>query len=328
MIFQCFEEKKLNYEDIKSLILLWREKNETVFEITGLVNLLNKKQEQIELSIDAVDMCGTGGDRLNTFNISTLSAIVASSFGINVIKHSGRSSTSISGSLDILSDFGISFDNFNEINLKEFKKTRLMFTSSKLLREMFGEVKKVSKDLAIPSFVNLLGPLTNPYKTKFQLLGVSQLSLAETMATSLQSLGRENAIVVCSEAGKSGFMDEFSFCGKNFIVLISKNKIIKKTLNPEDFGVNIMNIEDLIIQDKKEAKLIFENILKGINTSSNSFESKVKVVALNAGSAIYLLKKANSIQEGYKLALQHIKSGKCWEHFQEFLNSSIRNIIN
>lgn len=307
----------MNDKEIKDFVLLWREKKETSSEITYLAKLLNEKQEQVGVYKDSIDMCGTGGDKSNTFNISTLSAIVASSMDLPVIKHSGRSTTSILGSVDILSSFGLNIDVDHRVKENCFKENNLMFVSSKELREVFGSVKKNCKELGIPAFVNLLGPLTNPYEASYHLLGVCSLEWGKLLAESLLSLKNKHSIVVCCKVGENVFLDELSFCGVNHIWEIKNSEIVEKKLNPEDLGGKIISLEELAIKNTSNAKSIFEDILKG---NLDKTDSKSSVVALNAGAALYLKNRVKSMQEGYNQALLHIQSGKSWEHFQNFLN--------
>lgn len=320
-IVETFEKNNINEEEIKKLVIAWRTKGETANEIAGLAEILLLKQKQINDFYDSLDICGTGGDKSNTYNISTVSAIIASSCGIKVIKHSGRSTTSISGSVDILKHFGCEIDLPKEIKESCFKKTNLMFTSSKILRDLFGKVKIACKSLNMPGFVNLLGPLVNPYKTKYQILGVSNPKWGTLMSEALKILNKNNVIVVCSEISKDLYLDEFSLCGKNYIWKINDNKITEEIIRPEDINENIININELKIKNTDEGKLIFEGILKG-TLNNKSKNPKVKTVALNVGFALYLSKVANSIPIGYKQALEHIESAKGWEHFQNFLNFS------
>ncbi len=307
----------MNDKEIKEFVLFWREKKETSSEISYLAKLLNEKQKQIDVYKDSIDMCGTGGDKSNTFNISTLSAIVASSMGLPVIKHSGRSTTSVSGSVDILSAFGLNIDIDSRVKENCFKENNLMFVSSKELREVFGSVKKNCKELGIPTFVNLLGPLTNPYETSYHLLGVCSIEWGKLLAESLSSLKNKHAIVACCKVSENVFLDELSFCGVNYIWEIKNSEIIEKKLSPEDLGSKIAPFQELAIKNASNAKSIFEDILKG---NLGKTDSKSSVVALNAGAALYLKNTVKSIQEGYRQALLHIQSGKSWEHFQNFLN--------
>lgn len=322
IIIRNFEKKSLTEEEIKNLVTAWRNKGESSSELLELANQINNKQNQIELDKEAVDVCGTGGDKTNTFNISTLSAIVASSCGVKVIKHSGRSTTSVSGSVDILSQFGYEIDVSNNIKENCFKQTGLLFVSSKTLREIFGSVKPICTKLNIPGFINLLGPLTNPYITHYHLLGVSNLSWGDLIASILKNQNKE-ALVVCCEIDKNIYMDEFSFCGENYIWKISNDEIKKEILNSKDFQKEIVNIKELSIKNISESKSIFEDILKGklYNEKTKENEPKSDVVALNSGAILYLTKKVKSIQDGYNLSLKHIQSGKAWEHFQEFITS-------
>lgn len=323
IIFHDLEEKKLNDKDIEKLVLLWEKKEEKPHELKNLVDIIFSKQKKIKLVEDAIDTCGTGGDKLKTFNISTITAIVASSLGLKVIKHGGKSTTSVLGSVDVLNSFGFDIDLPESLKEECFKKTNLMFVSSKILREVFGEVKAVCKKIGVPGFVNLLGPLTNPYKTKYHLLGVSRFEWGQLLASSLKLIeegSNKEAFVVCSRLSNGGCLDELSLCGENFIWSLVNGKINFQTLNPQDLGFEISSVSDLMINNPKDGQDVFENILKG-NLSDS--DPKLLTIALNTGALLYLSKKAKSLKEGLELTLLHIKSGKVWEHFQNFLTCSI-----
>ena len=319
IIYETFKKKSVTEEEIKNLVLLWREKGETAFELTCLANLINSNQNRITKYTDAIDICGTGGDKLNTFNISTLTAIITSALGIKVIKHSGKSTTSISGSVDILNEFGVDLDINENIQESCFQKTNLMFVSSKHLREVFGGIKSSCKKLGIPGFVNLLGPLTSPYETSFHLLGISNIKWGGLFSELLINT-KKNAIIAYCKISENIFLDELSFCGTNHMWQIEQDKkTVKKTISPGEFGLSVTNIKHLQITDEKENKLIFESVLKGKSFSTKEKEC-IKATAINTGTVLFLAKKASSIKEGYETALKHIESGIGWEHFQNFIN--------
>ena len=318
IIVDSFEKKLLSDEDIEKLVTLWHEKKETSRELVNLADILYTKQNKITSYEDSVDVCGTGGDRSNTFNISTLTAIVASSCGVKIIKHSGRSTTSITGSVDILSQFGFEIDVPCEVKENCFKKNNLMIVSSKILRGIFGDVKRICKKINSPGFVNLLGPLSNPYKTNCHLLGVRNSEWGNLMASCLKLQDKKEALVVCSKVDENVYLDELSFSGENFIWHLKDGNIKEEKLLPADFNKKAVRMNELVITSADEGKAIFEDVLRGNFTDKT--KAKVDIIALNAGAAIYLAKFVKSINDGYQLAFEHIKSGKVWEHFQSFLN--------
>ena len=325
-IYYVFSKNIIVDEEINKLVLLWKEKGETAFELKVLADLLYQQSPLINLISTSnlqppapiIDICGTGGDKSNTFNISTLAAIVASASGANVIKHSGRSTTSISGSVDILSEFGVIIDAPEKIKQDCFLKTRLMFVSSQILRETFGKVKMVCKQLNIPGFANLLGPLTNPYKISAQLIGVSRIEWGRLMIDTLKFQEKNNALVVCSITENGMVLDELSFCGKNFLWSLNDGKIKEEFFLPNEFNEDETALKSIVVQNHKENKIVFEEILSGFVNDNNI--QKIKTVALNAGAVLYLAKKVKSINAGYNLALKNIKSGLIWEHFNNFVN--------
>lgn len=279
-------------------------------------------ENQINVGADIIDVCGTGGDKANTFNISTLTAIVSSSCGAKVIKHSGRSTTSITGSVDILDSYGISFDLSDSSLKKVFNNTGLMFVASKQFRNIFGKAKAISKENNIPSFVNLLGPLTNPFKTDYQLLGVSNLTWGNLLIKTLHLQKKKNALVVCSEITskeKNFFLDELSFCGKNYIWSLNESSISEFSFLPEYFEEQLVDLNLLQVNSKSESKDIFEGVLGG--NKDPDFIPKIKIVCLNTAFVLFASKKVKSASEGYEIALESIKSGNAWEHFHKYINS-------
>jgi len=322
-MFKLFENQEISDKEIEEFVVKWRAKGETPHELKELVNLIYSKQEPISGFEESIDVCGTGGDKLNTFNISTLTAIVISSLGLKVIKHSGRSSTSITGSIDILSNEGISIDARKDITEECLKKYNLMFVGSKKLRDTFGKVKEVCKKIALPGFVNLIGPISNPYLTNYHLLGISNPAWGKLLAETLKLLNNKNkALIVCSSVKENGYMDELSFCGTNKIWKLENRQINEENFKISSLLIEKIDINDLIIKDKNESKKAFEDVLKG-KGESKELESKIKTVALNSGAALYLANKIPSIEKGYSNSLEVIQSGKAWEHFNNF-----RNFIN
>jgi len=328
ILIENFREKQIKEDSIKQLVIAWNEKGYKPEELKGLADIIFELCPQVSLSpnpypLSPIDMCGTGGDRANTFNISTLAAIVASACGAKVIKHSGRSTTSISGSVDVLNEFGFNME-LMELNegLREyaFQKTGLMFVSSRTLRELFGEVKQICKKINLPGFINLLGPLVNPYHTDCQLLGVSSLKWGKLMAEILRLQGKKEAIVVCSSVDETGILlDEFSLSGNNIVWHLNNGNISERQIKARDLGLPKVDFRDITVKDKIENKEIFEKILKG-KLSESPYRAKADTVSLNSGAALYLQKKVKSISDGYYVALKAIHDGLVWEHFQKFLN--------
>ncbi len=317
-LFMGLRNKTFTDIEIQDLITKWRNKGSSVDELVTLVELVKSIdiKENTNKYQDSIDVCGTGGDKLNTINISTLTAIVLSSLGVKVIKHSGRSSTSISGSIDILEQMGINLEKITEDSLVNYN---LMFIGSKVFRETFIDVKRVGKKINVSSFVNLLGPLCNPYYTKYHLLGVSNPNWGELLAKALRAININNkALIVTSEVENNIFMDELSFCGESKIWLLENGEIKSETLDFKEFCDSTVSLNDLIINNAEEGKELFEEILKGKNAK---LENKIKTIALNVGAGLYLSHKVTKIKDGYETALKQIKSGNTWEHFTRFRNS-------
>lgn len=315
-LINLFFENKFKDSLVKELIKSWYEKGYASDEVYNMVNILFEHEPQINLSDEnVIDVCGTGGDKLNTFNISTLTAIVAAAAGVKVIKHSGRSSTSVSGSVDVLEEVGIPIDLEKSIQEEIFKKYNLMFVASNILRKAFSRVKVLAKDIGVPSFVNLLGPVSNPYKTNGHVLGVSNILWAKTLCEVSEKQNKKNVLIVCSRINENQFLDELSFVGNNIFWEKGQTGFRK---HEKDFNVlapSSCSLDSIVLKNKNQAKEVFLNVLRG----NKDYAPMIETVALNAGSVLYIAKISHSIEEGYKKALDVIYKDYAWEHFQNIL---------
>ncbi len=316
LLFNTFEMKDYSDSEVEDLIVSWNKKGQTPEELKLLSEEIFSRQSQITKYYDSIDICGTGGDKLNTFNISTISAIVLSSMGLKVIKHSGRSTTSLTGSVDIINSFNIDIDSPD--SEKKLENYGLMFSASKKLRETFSIVKQICKKIDSPGFVNLLGPLTNPYKTRYHIIGVSRPEWGELMSRSLLLLDAEcKALIIQTKINENTYLDELSLCGENYIWELNNGSINKTAFSSKSLDEKIIDINNLKVKNEMIAKEVFIKVLQG----HSEYITHVKTTALNCGAGLYLTNKEKSIKNGYITALKHIETGKAWEHFQLFSNS-------
>lgn len=326
--FECMQEMisgQASDIHMAALLAALATKGETVEEITGFAQAMRMACNSLNISEDfnLVDTCGTGGDRLKTFNVSTTAAIIASSVGVNVAKHGNRAVTSSCGGADILESAGVKIDASPEIVVRCLEKAGIGFIFAPNFHPATLNVMPVRQALGIRTVFNILGPLTSPAGAKIQLLGVFDPKYVEIMASVLNNLGVERAMVVhgFDQDGNPG-MDEISNVGSTLVAFIDKGSIEIKKMNPEDFGIKKSSTDLIKSPDTLEGNLeIFLGVLNGKNRSDQG-KARLEIALANAGAIIYLDGKANTILEGTKIAQQAVKSGKAMEKLKEFIEIS------
>jgi len=289
---------------IASLLLALKMKGETPEERTALAQVMRGHAQHIPTNIqDAMDNCGTGGDKSFSFNISTTAAFVLAGGGIHMAKHGNRSISSKSGSADVLQALGINIDLKPSQLGKVFDQTGIVFLFAKNMHPAMKYIMPARLELGIPTIMNLTGPLINPMVLETQLLGISRPELLESTAQVLKNMGRKRAIVV---AGPEG-LDEAGLNGTTSIALLENGEITLSTFTPEDLGMERIAIEDIRGGNAHENAAILVSVLN--NEPSPFLETTV----LNAGLGFYANGKADSIKDGVELARQVIASGKALE---------------
>jgi len=292
---------------IASLITAMRMKGETLDELQGFVSAMRENAVKISAPSGAVDLCGTGGDGFNTFNISTVASFVVAATGVPVAKHGNRSVSSRSGSADLLSALGIPVDL--EPNSVEncLRSSGLGFMFAPVFHRSMKNVLSPRREIGIRTLFNILGPMTNPAGVKHQLIGVYDFKLAPIMAKVLRNLGTRHAMIVNGNG-----MDEITNLGKTRVVELNEGEISEYTISPEMFGLEVAEPEKLKGGDPIENARITISILRGERSPRSD------IVAMNAAAALYIAGKATSIEEGYVLANKVIINGKAREKLKEF----------
>jgi anthranilate phosphoribosyltransferase len=250
-----------------------------------------------------MDVCGTGGDGLKTFNISTLSSFVIAAAGGFVAKHGNRAVSSQAGSSDLMEALGIKIDIPYKSMHGALQKCGLGYFHAPFYHPSFAQVQKVRRELGIRTFFNMLGPLVNPLDIHYQMIGVSNTTWLEATAEMLKKLGRTRAAVFRS----SGGLDELSTYESNDIFLIEKNQVQKMKLEPKKFGFHRARIQDYkggtLETNKKIALGILEGRLQG---------PREDAVLLNSGFALRLTGGASSIKEGIQKSRLAVHSGRAF----------------
>lgn len=284
---------------IASLITAMRMKGETEEELRGFVMAMRENAMRLAAPEGSVDLCGTGGDGLNTFNISTVASFVVAAAGIPVAKHGNRSVSSKSGSADLLSALGVPIDLDPPSVERCIVNTNLGFMFAPVFHRSMKNVLEPRREIGIRTFFNILGPMTNPATVKHQLIGVYDPGLAPLMAGVLKNLGTKNAMIVNGMG-----MDEITILGKTRVVELKDEAILQYDISPEMFGLDVANPEDILGGDPLENARITMSILRGENSSRSD------IVAMNAGAAIYVAGKVESLEEGVAAAFEVMRNGK------------------
>lgn len=295
---------------ISSFLTALRMKGETTSEITGAVQAMREVATRISTKHqNVIDTCGTGGDGLGTFNISTVSAIVASAAGAFVAKHGNRAISSKCGSADVLKALGVNIDIPKEKVENCLDELGIAFLFAPMLHSAMKYAAPVRRELGFRTVFNILGPLTNPASATRQVIGVFNAALTETLAQVLKDLGTERALVVHGIDG----IDEISTIGETQISEIRDDKINSYTFNCEDAGIQKTNLKEILGGDAETNALIVQTILNGKSGAPKD------IVLLNAGAALFVADKVDSIKEGVVLARETIGNGSAKKKLQELI---------
>lgn len=290
--------------DIIVFLTSLNNKGETAAELTAAVNVMLEYVEPIIVDKpNILDTCGTGGDQKGTFNISTITALVASGAGVTVAKHGNRSVSSKCGSADILEALGVKIDMDVKAIKKCLEKIGIAFLFAPKLHLAMRQVMPARKQIAQKTIFNILGPLINPARATNQLIGVYSKIWVRPLAEVLRNLGSQHVLVVHGADG----LDEVTTTDKTFIAELKGGLIKDYEIVPEDFGFKRASLNDLLGGSVSQNVMIAQEILAGKPGSRRD------IVLFNAGAAIYAADKAQTITEGIRLAQESIDSGAASE---------------
>jgi len=301
-----------NEIEISAFLTALRMKDESPEEIASFAKVMREFAERIEPSVTGtlVDVCGTGGDKLNTFNISTTAMFVVAGAGIPVAKHGNRALTSKSGSADVLEELGVNLNSSFDKIKESIEKVGIGFMFAPQHHSAMRHVMPVRKGLGFRTVFNILGPLTNPANAKAQLMGVFDPELTETLANVFKLLGLERAIVAHGDPG----LDELSTLGKTKVSELKEGNVKTYFIEPEDFGLSIAKEEDISGGTVKENAEILTKILSGEDTGPRR-----DITLLNAAAGILVGGVADNLTEGMEVARETLESGKAYKKLQEFV---------
>ncbi len=288
---------------------------ETTDEIAGCAAAMRDHATKVDTGMDIFEIVGTGGDNAHSFNISTTSAIVAAAGGMKVAKHGNRAASSKCGTADCLEALGVNIQQSPERCIELLKEAGMCFFFAQKYHTSMKYVGAIRKELGFRTVFNILGPLTNPGSPKMQLLGVYDEYLVEPLARVLVSLGVERGMVVYGQDK----LDEISMSSPTTVCEIRDGWYRTTVVKPEDFGFKTCSKDELKGGTPEENAEITRAILSGKEKGP-----KRDAVLMNAGASLYIGGKAESFEEGVKLAAQIIDSGKATETLEKMIEVSNR----
>jgi len=288
------------------------DKGETDDELLGMLD----KMQELSLKIEPknagtiIDMCGTGGDKLQTFNISTTASFVVAAAGGVVAKHGNRSTSGVSGSADIFEYFGYDLSQEPSKIVEILEKHKICFMFAQKFHPAMKHVGLARKQLGKRTAFNLLGPLSNPAGVKNQLVGVFSNEYLDRLPAILKRKGAENIMTVRSDDG----MDEFSTSATNRVCILRDDKVLMNAIDPEVVGLHKSSLKDIQISTKEDAIKSFVGVL---NNTAN--QAMIETTALNAAGGLIVANIANNFEEGVELAMNTIKDGKAFKTLENFV---------
>jgi anthranilate phosphoribosyltransferase len=289
-----------------------RQKGETIDEITACASVMREKCVRLRPETDVIDIVGTGGDELYTFNISTVSAFVVAAAGVPVAKHGGRSVSSKCGSADLLEALGADISIPAAASERVLRETGMCFMLASVYHEAMRHVAPVRRELGVRTIFNILGPLANPAGANMQLLGVYDEKLVRPLASVLANLGVKRAMVVHGHDG----LDEITLTGTTTICEAYDGRLNSYFITPEQFGLTRCGIGELTGGDPEENAGIARAILGGERGA------KRDVVLLNAAFCIYMARQDVTLRQCVQIAAQLIDSGEAMKKMLAFVEAT------
>ncbi|GAB6180869.1 anthranilate phosphoribosyltransferase [Desulfotomaculum defluvii] len=300
------------HAQIGSFLTAMRMKGESIDEITACAMVMREKCARLKSGMDLLDIVGTGGDEANTFNISTISALVISAAGVPVAKHGGRSVSSSCGSADLLEALGVKIDISAAQSEQILNKINLCFMFAPTYHQSMKYAAPVRRELGIRTLFNILGPLANPAGANTQLLGVYDENLVEPLARVLLNLGVKRAMVVHGHDG----LDEVTLCSTTTVCEVNAGRLNSFFLDPEQLGFQRCQPEELVGGNPAENAQIALDILNGQRGP------KRDIVLLNSALCLYMYHSHTTLRECVRLAAEMIDNGKAKAQLEKFITLS------
>ena len=291
------------------------EKKETDDELLGMLDKMQEFSLKMEPKINPqiIDMCGTGGDKLQTFNISTTASFVVAATGGYVAKHGNRSSSGVSGSADIFEYFGYDLNQDPSQIAAILERHKICFMFAQKFHPAMKNVSTARKQLGRRTAFNLLGPLSNPAKVRNQLIGVFSEEYLDRLPMILKRKGAQNIMTVRSDDG----LDEFSTSATNRVCMLKEGKLLMNAIEPKVIGLHESKLSEIQIQTKDQAIRSFVGVL---NNTAN--QAMTETTVLNAAGGLIVAGISKNFEEGVEMASNTIKEGKAFALLEKFVEDT------
>ncbi|MCI0500712.1 MAG: anthranilate phosphoribosyltransferase [Epsilonproteobacteria bacterium] len=315
--FDDIFENRLNEDEVRKYLIELYDRGETSEEIADAASAM--REHMIPLNLDpniaekTMDNCGTGGDKSNSFNVSTTVSILLASCGVLVAKHGNRSITSNSGSADMLEALGVNLTLTLSKQVKMLEQTGFIFMFAVNHHPAMKHIMPIRKSIPHRTIFNILGPLSNPAYVKKQFIGVFDKAFVPIIANALSKLQTKRAMVVSSADG----MDEISISDITYAAFVEEGSVREFIFDPREYGFDLYPKDDILGGDAVQNAAITRGILSGDITGA-----KRDIVLLNAGASLFVDGISNSIEDGINMAREAIESGKALAKLEEIIKVS------
>ncbi|WIF98623.1 MULTISPECIES: anthranilate phosphoribosyltransferase [Pontibacillus] len=307
-VMDLIMQGEVGTEQLSSFLSILRFRGETVDELVGFTKGMRKHMRTIQHTEEiVVDTCGTGGDGLSTFNISTAVAIVLASLDVKVAKHGNRKVSSASGSADVLEYLGVPVNTTAEQAAHMLSHTGMTFLFAPNYHQAMKHAVTARRELGFRTAFNVLGPLSNPANARHQVIGIYDTALGEKLARALHELGSQHVLLV---TGKDG-LDELSISEQTDVVELKDGKVTRTTVEPEQFGLKRGQLKDIQVQNSLQSAKLIQAVFEG--TANDSARD---IVILNAGAGLFVGGKASSIEEGVEQVKTALEDGTVHHYYQ------------
>lgn len=294
-----------------ALLVALRMKGETASEMACAAAVMRQHAQTLDLDGDTLlDTCGTGGDGLGTFNISTATALVVAAAGVRVVKHGNRAVSSTSGSADVLVELGVQTTTDSVVARRCVEEAGMAFCLAPLYHPALKHVGEVRRRLGVRTLFNCLGPLANPAQARYQLLGVGRLEWLDRMAAALAELGTGRAFLVHSQEG----LDEVSLSSPTMIREVRGGAVVSGQWLPRDFGLPGCTLAEIRVKSPRESAEVIRAVLEGRSGPARN------VVLANAAAALLVVGKVSTLLDGVRCAASAIDSGHALRTLQKLID--------
>ena len=316
--FTCLQNETENESLLAAALTALEAKGVSVDEIYAMAKIMRDRCVKVNSANETfVDLVGTGGSLVKTFNVSTAAAFVIAGTNVAVAKHGNRAATSRSGSADVLSELGVNIAVEREIAEKCLEEIGICFLFAPKFHSLSPVLGKVRRQIGVPTIFNILGPICNPANAPHQVIGVWNKNLVSKTAEVLSRFGTKKTWIVHGEDG----LDEITLNGKTFVAEISDGKVKEFEISPEDFGLQNFSLENLQkFAAQESAELILE-ILR--NKTAN--KTARNLVLINAAAAIFVSGKTANLKNAFELAKESLESGKAFGKLENLIEKTKEN---